>query len=584
MLSSLRQHRFLLSLSIAFVFVLAVACGSSATSTPRAADTAAPAATAAPQPTNTLMAERSTPAPQVTATTPPVTAGKPKVNRLIAAMPMLQETYRAWAGPWSLLQQHVPFADPLLRNDPTTGEAGPGLALSWEISDDFTQWSFNLRKDAQFHNGWGEFTSADVIHTHERMSQDDAVATMGPVWRVATSTANGDHEVTFDFGDTPYLDGLRLFSRTAGDLYIMSNAQWQAEGLDGYDENPAGTGHYRVLERKQGLSLSFETADTEPWDGVDPDFPEFQLSFITEDATRMAVLLAGDAHMANLSRDLQAEALKRGMKTISSQQPTIQTVAFMLGQYFLTGDESYKAGMPVENIKVRQAMNLAVNRADIMEYIYKGSGTPVYVYGFTPGHEGWDPRYEADFEANYGYDPDRAIALLAEAGYGPGEIEIDFPTMNFSGNPELSQIAEAIQLDFEAVGIKANLQEMEYTALRPDLVSKQAWGKMWMSRNLPLRTTQEAIRVFYADEGVTHAAGYDELEAMYNELKDTIDPADRERIAKAIGNFAFDNFISIPIAQIFYELTVDPDVVDEYIFSGQTPTSLDHIHLIKGVR
>ena len=49
-------------------------------------------------------------------------------------------------------------------------------------------------------------------------------------------------------------------------------------------------------------------------------------------------------------------------------------------------------------------------------------------------------------------------------------------------------------------------------------------------------------------------------------------------------NFAFDNYISIPIAQIFYELTVDPEIVEEYIFSGQTPTSLDHIHLIRGVR
>ena len=583
MLPKLRHHRFLLSLSIALVFVVAVACGSSATSTPRPAATTAPAATSAPQPTTTLTSFRPTSAPVATATAVPAIAGTPKVARLIAAMPVLQETNRIWEGPWSLLQQHVPFADPLLVNDPITGEAGPGLALNWTISDDFLQWSFDLREDVQFHNGWGEFTSADVVYMHDQMSGDEAVATMGPVWRTANAVANGDHEVTFNFS-TPYLDGLRLFSRTAGDLYMLSSAQWDAEGIDGVDDNPAGTGHYRYLERRPGLSLSFETADTEPWDGVDPDFSEFQLSFITEDATRLAVLLAGDAHIANLSRDLQVEAVNRGMEVISSQQPTIQTVSFMLGQYFLTGDESYRAGEPVEDIRVREAINRAINRADIMEFIYKGSASPVYVYGFTPGHEGWDPRFETDFEANYGYDPDRAKDLLAEAGFGEGDIEINFPTMNFSGNPELSQIAEAIQLDLDEVGIKINLQEMEYTALRPDLVAKQAWGRMWMSRNLPIRTTQEAVRVFYADEGVTHAAMYDELEALYNELKETIEPAERERIAKAMGNFAFDNYISIPIAQIFYELTVDPDIVAEYIFSGQTPTSLDHIHLIKGVR
>lgn len=571
-----------------------------ATTAPAAQPTVAPAATtpsqSAPQPTATLTSFRptATPAggggapaatntPVPTPTQAPAPVGQLKVNRVIAAMPVLQETNRIWEGPWSLLQQHVPFADTLLRNDPTTGAAGPGLASSWEFNDDFTQWNFVLREGVQYHFGNGEFTSADVAWVHSLLSSDDSVSTMSPVWRTVTIDQVGDYEVSFNF-ETPYLDGLRLFSRTAGDLYMLSKAQFDAEGMDAIDDRPAGTGHYRYLERSPGLGVSYELAETSNWPGETPDFPEFELKFITEDATRMAVLLAGDAHIANLSRDLQVEAANRGMRIISSQQPTIQTVSFMLGQYFLTGDESYKPDVPFEDIRVREAINRAVNRANVMEFIYKGSATPVYVYGWTPGHEGWDPRFEEEFEANYGFDPDRARQLLEDAGYEPGDIEIDFPTMNFSGNPELSQIAEAIQLDLDAVGITVNLQEMEYTALRPDLVAKQAWDKMWMSRNLPIRTTQEAVRVFYADEGVTHAAMYDELEAMYQELKATVDLAERDEIARRMGNFAFDNYISIPIAQIFYELSVDPEIVDEYIFSGQTPTSLDHIHLIRGVR
>lgn len=585
-----------------------VACGGedptatsapAATTAPVAQPTAAPGATTpsqAPQPTATLTSFRptATPAggggapaatntPVPTPTQAPAPVGQLKVNRVIAAMPVLQETNRIWEGPWSLLQQHVPFADTLLRNDPTTGAAGPGLASSWEFNDDFTQWNFVLREGVQYHFGNGEFTSADVAWVHSLLSSDDSVSTMSPVWRTVTIDQVGDYEVSFNF-ETPYLDGLRLFSRTAGDLYMLSKAQFDAEGMDAIDDRPAGTGHYRYLERSSGLGVSYELADTSNWPGETPDFSEFELKFITEDATRMAVLLAGDAHIANLSRDLQVEAANRGMRVISSQQPTIQTVSFMLGQYFLTGDESYKPDVPFEDIRVREAINRAVNRANVMEFIYKGSATPVYVYGWTPSHEGWDPRFEEEFEANYGFDPDRARQLLEEAGYEPGDIEIDFPTMNFSGNPELSQIAEAIQLDLDAVGITVNLQEMEYTALRPDLVAKQAWDKMWMSRNLPIRTTQEAVRVFYADEGVTHAAMYDELESMYQQLKATVDLAERDEIARRMGNFAFDNYISVPIAQIFYELTVDPEIVEEYIFSGQTPTSLDHIHLIRGVR
>ena len=81
---------------------------------------------------------------------------------------------------------------------------------------------------------------------------------------------------------------------------------------------PAGTGHYQYLERSSGLGVTYEASNTNNWPGEMPDFPEFELKFITEDATRMAVLLAGDAHIANLSRDLQAEAANRGMRIISS--------------------------------------------------------------------------------------------------------------------------------------------------------------------------------------------------------------------------------------------------------------------------
>ena len=497
-------------------------------------------------------------------------------------MPVLPETNRIWAGPWNLLQQHVPFADTLLRNDPTTGAAGPGLAESWSFSEDFKQWDFKLREGVQFHFGNGEFTSADVVWVHSMLSSDDSVSTMSPVWRTVTVVPDGDYQVSFNF-ETPFLDGLRLFSRTAGDLYMLSKAQFEAGGLDAIDDQPAGTGHYRYLERQAGLGVSYEQADTNNWPGEEPGFPEFELKFITEDATRMNVLLAGDAHMANLSRDLQAEAVNRGMRVISSQQPTIQTSSFMLGQYFLTGDESYQPDLAFEDIRVREAINRAINRDNIMEFIYKGSGTPVYVFGWTPGHEGWDPRFEAEFESMYGFDQERARELLTEAGYGDG-LELDFPTMNFSGNPELSQIAEAIQLDLAEVGIDVSLQEMEYTAIRPDLVAKNVYDSLFMSRNLPIRTTQEAVRVFYADEGVLHAAMHNEMEVLYQQLKGMVDLAERDEVARQMGNFAFDNYISIPIAQIFYELTVDPEIVEDYTFSGQTPTSLDHVHLIRGVR
>ena len=173
--------------------------------------TAAPAPTEAPQPTATLTSFRPTATPvggvSVAATptpaptTAPAPVGQVKVQRVIAAMPVLPETNRIWAGPWNLLQQHVPFADTLPRNDPTTGAAGPGLAKSWSFSDDFTRWDFELREGVQLHFGNGEFTSADVAWVHSMLSSDDSVSTMSPVWRTVTVVPDGDYKVSFNFQD-----------------------------------------------------------------------------------------------------------------------------------------------------------------------------------------------------------------------------------------------------------------------------------------------------------------------------------------------------------------------------------------------
>jgi ABC-type transport system substrate-binding protein len=568
----------LLVMLLALVPLIAVACGESAAPVPEATAapvvqaTAAPAATTAPVPTAM---------PAATA----VPASAAKVKRVIMSMPPIHETNRIWAGPWSLLTQHIPFAETLLANNPATGAAEPGLATSWSSNDDFTEWSFDLRQGVPFHYGWGEFSAADVENIFNLLSGEDSVATMSSVWRTEQIVVENDSRVTFKFPN-PYLDGLRLFSKTSGDMYLLSKAQMDAEGVEGIDEKPAGTGHYQYVDREIGQRVWYEIAETTHWDGITPDFQEFQISFVFEDATRLAQLLSGDAHVVMLSRDLQADSVSRGMKIIQSQGPANQTVVLGLGQYHLTGDPTQvdREPSPLDNILVREAMNRAVNRAELLEFIYKGGADPVYVYGFVPFHEGWSPRWPAEFEDKYGYDPERARELIAEAGYAPGEIEFDYASFPIPANPEMPQLAEAMQLYFDEVGIKINLKEVEYAAIRPSIVEKKAYDLMMGSRDLPIRTTQEFVRVFFADEGIVHAYVNDFIEEQYALLKNTIDPAEREAIAQTLGDYFFDNYLNIPIAQIFFEIVVDPKIVEDWVFSGQTPTSMDHFHLIKAAK
>ena len=121
-------------------------------------------------------------------------------KRLIFASAGFHESNRFWtiARPDHL--QFEPFWETLLGMDPKTGDPIPGLATKWEHSPDFKDWTFHLRKGVQFHNGYGELTSADVVHAHSLLVRPDSTATLRPMWATMEEVKTPDkHTVTFRF-------------------------------------------------------------------------------------------------------------------------------------------------------------------------------------------------------------------------------------------------------------------------------------------------------------------------------------------------------------------------------------------------
>ena len=100
----------------------------------------------------------------------------------------------------------------------------------------------------------------------------------------------------------------------AGELRIVSKAQWDKEGLEGFEKRPAGTGSYRYVGRKTGMSVEYERVDNH-W-SEKPDFKELEIRLVPEETTRFAMLMSGEAHIVDLPRELQKDALSKGMKII----------------------------------------------------------------------------------------------------------------------------------------------------------------------------------------------------------------------------------------------------------------------------
>ena len=184
---------------IAVLAAVIVACGGddpTATSAPAAAQPTATTAAAAPAPTE--RPATATPAPTISApgarpqveatptpiptavprpTEPPAPAATAKITRVrVSNTVPLNESNRIWVGPWSNLVQHDPYGETLIENDPYTSEPVPALAESWEVTPDFKTWTFQLREDVPWHFGYGEFTSADVVHTWELLTRGGADA------------------------------------------------------------------------------------------------------------------------------------------------------------------------------------------------------------------------------------------------------------------------------------------------------------------------------------------------------------------------------------------------------------------------
>ncbi len=501
-----------------------------------------------------------------------------QVRRLIFVSAGFNESNRFWTVDRPSHLQFDPFLETLLDLDPKTGAYIPRLAEKWEASPDLKEWTFYLRKGVPFHSGFGEFTARDVVHSHSLMLRPDATATLAGFWRtVEEIKVVNDYQVVFRM-KSPAATMPYAASRS-GDLRMVSKAQWDKEGLEGFDKRPAGTGSYRYLERTLGQSIAFERVD-DHWRGERPAFQELEIRLAREDATRLAALLNGEAHIVDLPRELQPEALNRGMKVFSSQRATDWLSIYFGGQFYLPGDPKFKADVPWHDKRVRQAMSMAINRQELLGTIFRGKASPMYVSGFQPTQEGWNPVWAQRFDQLYGYNPEQAKTLLAAAGYPPGALKVKLFSYTSPGEAEHPQIAETLALYFDAVGIKATIEDIDEGKLIGLWREKATHCCLW-SNIIGLRPTEEWVRISYTSKGLVHHFEDEFIEKKYLALTQAIAPQERDRLAREIGDHLFEEFADIPMGVFANEVMVNPKVVAEWLYPGAGAGRTTHFHMLK---
>ena len=349
---------------------------------------------------------------------------------------------------WSMIKS---LFDGLMDYKPGTTELVPDLAESHEISENGQTFTFKLRKGVKFHNG-REMTAEDVKYSIDRVVNpvtqspgQGFFASIKGYDEAAEGKADGVAGIVVV---DPYTIKFELTRPDATFLHVMAinfshvvpKEEVEKYGAD-FGKNPVGTGAFKLGEWTLGQRVVFEK-NPDYWNKGVPYLDSITFEIGQEPIVALLRLQKGEI-------DIPGDGIPPAKFQEVMNDPE-QKARVVEGGQLHTGYVTMNTNIaPFDNVKVRQAVNMAINKERIVQLINNRA---------VPANQPLPPSmpgYAKDYKG-YPYDPEKAKALLGEAGHADG-FETDLYVMNTDPNP---RIAQGIQQDLAAIGIKANIQAL----------------------------------------------------------------------------------------------------------------------------
>jgi peptide/nickel transport system substrate-binding protein len=414
------------------------------------------------------------------------------------------------------------FTEGLTRQNPQ-GELEPALAESWRAIDD-TTWEFNLRQGVKFHNG-EPFNAQALKFTFERAMDPDRgwpysrSSRIGPVTSIEVID---DYTVRIKtsrpypllpFGTYP------IVMEPPGYIQEVGNeVQWQ---------KPIGLGPFKVVEWDPERHLILE-ANPDYWDGR-PKVDRVVIRTIPDPSTRVSALQAGEVDIIDQVPIDLVDLVDSGNTKVMSAKTVIA----------LAIDHNLLEEGPLLNLKVRQAIDYAIDREVIAEGILKGYAPILDGQIITKGAFGYHPDLKAA-----PYDPEMAKRLLAEAGYADGlKLELSCPVAKYMAGRE---ICLAVGEQLKEVGIDVDVKLMEYAVWSEQRV-KRTLKDMHLIGWYNLGDAEFALIWYSTPSGRTYweNEGFDEV---FAKARSEMNPTEREKLLHQAMEIMHDE---VPAAFLF---------------------------------
>ncbi|QFT70133.1 Glutathione-binding protein GsiB precursor [Labrenzia sp. THAF35] len=402
------------------------------------------------------------------------------------------------------------------------GSVNPGLAESWEISEDGKTYTFKLNDGVKFHDG-SDLTADDVKFSLDRARADDSQNAQKALFAGIESVEVVDPLTVKVTLKEP--NGSFLFNMAWGDAVIVA-----PESIGDIKSKPVGTGAFKFTDWVQGDRIDLEK-NADYW-GEPAKLDKVTFKFISDPTAAFAAVMAEDVNAfvgfpapENLP---QFEADARFQVLVGSTE----------GETILAANNKLP---PLDNIKVREAIAHAVDRQAIIDGAMFGYGTPIGTH-FAPHN----PDY-VDLTGSSQYDPDLAKKLLAEAGYADGfTTTLKLPPPSYARRG-----GEIIAAQLRAVGIETEITNLEWAQWLEQVFKGKDFGLTIVSHTEPMDIGIYARPDYYFQ--------YDnaDFQKLIADLTAENDPAKRSDLLKQAQE------------------TISRDYVNTYLFQLAFPTIAD---------
>jgi len=399
------------------------------------------------------------------------------------------------------------------------GSIIPGLAQSWVISDDGLTYTFKLAEGVTFHDGT-TMDAEDVKFSLDRARAEDSANAQKALFASIADVEAVDASTVKITLSAP--NGSLLFSLAWGDALIVA-----PESIENIKQAPVGTGAFKFANWVQGDNITLEK-NADYW-GTPAKLDKVTFKFISDPTAAFAAVMAEDvdvfAGYPAPENVPQFEADPRFQVIVGNTE----------GETILSTNNKMP---PFDNVKVREAMAHAIDRQAIIDGAMFGLGTPIGTH-FAPHN----PDY-VDLTADSAYDPEKAKALLAEAGFAEGfTTTLKLPPPSYARRG-----GEIIAAQLREVGIQTEITNLEWAQWLEEVFTGKDYGLTIVSHTEPMDIGIYARPDYYFQ--------YDDadFQAMNTALEAEADPAKRSALLEQM------------------QRKISGDYVNGYLFQLAIPT------------